>query len=308
VKYSNWTECLFVVCSRPNTQETIHRGADVRLSLHTVHGLIHLAPILGPVLDHMHFIRLEKSWLLITGPAAATEMCRPLFTTDCDAAAAALASRGREDWFSSYYARSGLFVGDLDHPVTAEEAVDKGRVEISRTFSDLLQTALALKGDWALVLANNAREEQANCAKNDNLLKFQGGPRNRFSEGQVNADGTPKSINQAAIDARKLRRISAVCHFLFSSNYSHLPSNLILEEAVACHPPRYAELLGSRMMSAAVKNMLGTIYHQVSVPPAFVDSKPAFDLTIVGEDLEWKLYRSASLFLLQSLQWTATTR
>lgn len=115
--------------------------------------MTHLAPILGPVIDHMH-IRLEKTWLPITGPVVATEMCRPLFTTDCDAAAA-LASRGGEEWFSSYYARSGLFVGDLD-AVTAEAAVDKGRVEISRTFSDLLQTALALKGDWALVLANIA--------------------------------------------------------------------------------------------------------------------------------------------------------
>jgi hypothetical protein len=235
--------------------------------------MTHLAPILGPVLDHMH-IRLEKTWLPITGPAVATEMCRPLFTTDCDAAAA-LASRGGEDWFSSYYARSGLFVGDLD-PVTAEEAVDKGRVEISRTFSDLLQTALALKGDWALVLANIAREEQANRA-NDNLLKSQG-PRNRFSEGQVNADGTPKSINQAAIDARKLRRISAMCHFLFLENEQVAGSLTVtaiqcltypdaytcrrmtrichrILEAVAWHP-RYTELLGSRMMSAAVKNIV----------------------------------------------------
>jgi hypothetical protein len=235
--------------------------------------MTHLAPIIGPVLDHMQ-IRLEKTWLPITGPAVATEMCRPLFTSDCDAAAA-LASRGGEDWFTSYYARSGLFVGDLD-AVTAEEAVDKGRVEISRTFSDLLQTALALKGDWALVLANIAREDQANRA-NDNLLKSQG-PRNRFSEGQVNADGTPKSINQAAIDARKLRRISAMCHFLFLEHeqvagsltvtaiqcltypdaYTCRRMNRICHrilEAVAWHP-RYTELLGSRMMSAAVKNIV----------------------------------------------------
>jgi hypothetical protein len=109
------------------------------------------------------------------------------------------------------------------------------------------------------------------------LLKFQG-PRNRFSEGQVNADGTPKSINQAAIDARKLRRISAMCHFLFLENEQVAGSLTVtaiqcltypdaytcrrmtrichrILEAVAWHP-RYTELLGSRMMSAAVKNIV----------------------------------------------------
>jgi hypothetical protein len=64
------------------------------------------------------------------------------------------------------------------------------------------------------------------------------------------------SINQAAIDARKLRRISAMCHFLFVRRITRI-CHRILEEAVACHPPRYAELLGSRMMSAAaVKNIV----------------------------------------------------
>ena len=32
--------------------------------------------------------------------------------------------------------------------VGVEAAVEKVRVELSRTFSDVLQSALALKGDW----------------------------------------------------------------------------------------------------------------------------------------------------------------
>jgi hypothetical protein len=139
-----------------------------------------------------------------TGNASFTASTKALSSADC-AGAAALASRGGEDWFSWYYAHAGLFVGDLD-PAMAESIVEKQRVDLGRSFSDVMLLVLALKGDWALVLANQAREEQA--SKRNATSKTGAGPRNRFAdEGvEVNADGTPKTENQALIDARKLQR------------------------------------------------------------------------------------------------------
>jgi hypothetical protein len=186
-----------------------------------------------------------------------------------------LAGGGGEDWFTSYYARSGVFVGDLD-AVTAEAAVEKFRVEVTRTFSDILQSALALKGDWALTLANLSKEEQA--SKRNDYSRPMKGPPNQFTEGLINADGTPRKKNQSAIDARKLARISAMCHFLFLEHeqiagFLTLTVIQCLEypdaytcrritrichrclETAAWHP-RYTELLGSRMFSVAVKNIV----------------------------------------------------
>jgi hypothetical protein len=68
-------------------------------------------------------------------------------TSNTCSGAAALAAYGGDNWYTSFYARSGIFVGDLDF-VTAEAAVEKYRAELSRTFSDVIQAALALKGDW----------------------------------------------------------------------------------------------------------------------------------------------------------------
>jgi hypothetical protein len=237
--------------------------------------MTHLAPIIGPVFEHVQY-RLGKTWEpVLNFTATGAGYCKPLFTSGCEAAAA-LASRGGEEWFLAYYARSGLFVGDLDAD-TAEAAVEKQRVEVTRTFSDILQSALALKGDWALVLANQSKEDQAN-RRNDYTSKAFKGPPNRICEGRVNADGTPKNLNQAAIDARKLQRISAMCHFLFLEHeqiagYLTLSIIQCLEYPDAytcrritriCHriletvawDPRYTELLGHRMLSVAVKTIV----------------------------------------------------
>jgi hypothetical protein len=240
--------------------------------------MTHLAPIIGPVFEHMQY-RLDKTWQNVLRSPTGTP-CRPLFTNDCESAAA-LASRGGDEWFVSYYARSGIFVGDLDGD-TAEAAVEKGRIEMTRVFSDVLQSALALKGDWALVLANLAKEDQSKSRKDGTRSsKSNRGPPNRVGTaegGRVNADGTPQSKNQAAIDARKLRRISAMCHFLFLEHEQiagFLTMSLIqcLEYPDAytcrritriCHraletvawEPRYTDLLGNRMLTVAVKNIV----------------------------------------------------
>ena len=177
----------------------------------------HLAPIVGPVFEHLRY-RLETSWQPIVQPTATGPVvslpasCKPLFTSDCEAAAA-LASNGGEAWYSAYYARSCLFVGDLDYE-TAEAAVEKYRVEFTRTWSDMIQSALALKGDWALVLANMAKEDDPKNKKSDGSSSK--GPPNRFivgDGGKINADGTPRNDNHSALDARKLKRINCIGPF-----------------------------------------------------------------------------------------------
>jgi hypothetical protein len=64
--------------------------------------------------------------------------------------AAELAKRGGQNWIRSYYARGGVYVGDADS-IIGDAVVEKIRVELSRSFSNIIQSALALKGDWALI-------------------------------------------------------------------------------------------------------------------------------------------------------------
>ncbi|KAL3910653.1 MAG: hypothetical protein SGILL_007609, partial [Bacillariaceae sp.] len=200
---------------------------------------------------------------------------KPMFTKDCEAAAA-LARDNSEAWYQSYYARSCIFVGDLDNE-TAESAVEKYRIEMTRVFGDVIQSALALKGDWALVLANLIREEDA---KKSGSKTSKGTPNRLLAEDdiKVNADGTPRSTSQSALDARKLRRIHALNHFLFLENETvagFLTLAIIqcltypdtytarritrvshrLLETVAWHP-RYTELLGRRMLASVTKNIV----------------------------------------------------
>ena len=104
--------------------------------------------------------------------------------------------------------------------------------------------ALALKGSWALVLANKAKEEQA--MKRNDLSKLTSGPRNQIKSdgGPVNADGkalqlyifylglyyvftnslklsgTSRTPVQIHLDARRLLRIDKMCHFLLLENES----------------------------------------------------------------------------------------
>lgn len=108
----------------------------------------HLAPIVGPVVEHMKQL-MQLTWAPIINPASVAsipDLGKAVTSSTCNAAAV-LASRGGEEWYATYYARSGIFVGDLDI-VTAESVVEKYRIELTRTYSDMLQTVLALKGDW----------------------------------------------------------------------------------------------------------------------------------------------------------------
>jgi hypothetical protein len=218
---------------------------------------------------------LEKNWYPIVNPSA-EHLKRPLTSAECQSAGI-LAAACDEKWFSMFYARSGVFVGDLDL-VTAEAAVDKCRVELSRTYSDVIQAALALKGDWALVLANFAKEEGAIKKNDPSLLTV--GPRNqiRSSDVIVNADGTPKQENQSAIDARKLLRINKICEFLLLENeqiaYPFLLTTIrclnypdaytVRRCTKICHriletvawSPKFIPLIANHMFTAAVANIV----------------------------------------------------
>lgn len=229
----------------------------------------HLGPIFGPFVEHMKD-RLQKTWQPVIGGGVPGVSSRALFSGDCQAAAA-VATRGGDEWFTQYYARAGLMVGDLD-AVTAEAAVEKFRVEITRAFCDMLQSCLALKGDWALVLAYQAKEEQAS--------KINMGPQSKPNSGggPVNADGTPRTVAQSSLDARKLLRINAIPRFLFLENES-IAGNLTMTviqcmaypDAYTCRrvtkishrileiaawAPHYANLLGNQMFTQVVKNIV----------------------------------------------------
>eukprot|EP00535_Pseudo-nitzschia_heimii_P013747 CAMPEP_0197199492 /NCGR_PEP_ID=MMETSP1423-20130617/33909_1 /TAXON_ID=476441 /ORGANISM="Pseudo-nitzschia heimii, Strain UNC1101" /LENGTH=1261 /DNA_ID=CAMNT_0042653349 /DNA_START=1042 /DNA_END=4828 /DNA_ORIENTATION=+ len=239
--------------------------------------LTHLSPIVGPVFEHIQY-RLEKSWQPILQRAdnrssTLAQSSKPLFTSDCDTAAI-VASQDVEIWYASYYARSCLFVGELDAE-TAEAAAEKYRVEVTRTYSDVIQAALALKGEWALVLANVAKENESHQSNK------KGPPTSRLivaDGGKVNADGTPRKANQAALDARKVKRLHALNHFMlledetiagfltitviqslsYPDTYTCRRITRICHrilETVAWHP-RYTDILGRRMLAAITKNIV----------------------------------------------------
>ena len=97
----------------------------------------HIRAILGPVFEHLQF-RFQCSWFPILGSGLPTEATKPLFSINCAEAANQLTTIGVDQWLIEFYARGGLFVGDLDS-VTAEAMSEKARVELTRTFSDMIQ-------------------------------------------------------------------------------------------------------------------------------------------------------------------------
>lgn len=236
----------------------------------------HLAPIVGPAFEHMRF-RLDKTWLPVVAASGEPSTATKALKTADAPKAAALAAQDGDAWFSWYYGHAGLFVGDIDD-VTAEGAVEKHRVDLGRAYSDVLQVAFALKGEWALVLAKQAKEEQA--AKKNDPSKLTSKPSTQFFEegAEVNADGTPKTAGQAALDARRLQRINKLCHFLLLEN-EQIAGNLTLtiiqclgypdaytcrRTSKICHrlietvawAPQYTQLLGQQMFTQAIKNIV----------------------------------------------------
>jgi Importin beta-related nuclear transport receptor len=238
----------------------------------------HVAPIAAPFFQHMEH-RLKCTWApVLKMNGIPPESTKPLMTGDCETVAL-LAQRGGDEWIVSYYARGGAFVGDLD-AVISEALVEKLRVEVSRCYADMLQAALALKGDWALVLANAARDEQATKKGDSSVLAS--GPKSKVYDGKlVNADGSERSKFYYAIEARKQQRIDKLCHFLLLENET-IAGYLVLSVVECLNYPdaytcrrclkichriletvswvdRYTHLLGFQMFTYAVR---GVIYEQ----------------------------------------------
>lgn len=243
----------------------------------------HLAPIIGPVLEHLRD-RMEKSWKPVimgldqpTNPAVPQQInptnpgTKALRSDGCHVVPV-IAGKGEAEWFEWYYAHSGVFVGELDL-ILSEAVVEKHRMTLNRTFSEIIQVCFALRGDWALVLANYAKEDRAN--KTDN-----GGTTNPASnkDSQRNANGTPKLVHQAQIDARKLLRINGICRFLLlESDQCALNltlaaiQSLCFPDAHSCRrmikvlhrvletvawSPVYSQLLGEHLFGQALKNIV----------------------------------------------------
>ena len=122
------------------------------LLTHTPVNLYHsyLTPILYPILNHAKW-RIASSWKVnqdgrIGSVAPASAMSK-------EASADCVNGGGTDAWYESYYAYCGLFIGDLGE-TDGETLVEKVRNGLTQAWSDCLLTAFALKGDWALVLAN----------------------------------------------------------------------------------------------------------------------------------------------------------
>ena len=234
----------------------------------------HLSPIVTPLFKHMEY-RLEMNWQPILQPSAESRK-RPLTSQDC-LAAAALAARDANEWYAHYYGRAGVFVGDLDM-VTAEAAVDKARVEVSRTYCDVLQAALALKGDWALVLANLAKEEGS--VKKGDPTQPKGAAKGQMKTADTeHYDGEVSKLqNQTAVDARKLLRINRLCQFFLLEDeqiagplllsiihcLSYPDAYTVRRCTKICHrvletvawSPSYTPLIANNMFTAAVTNIV----------------------------------------------------
>jgi exportin-5 len=268
----------------------------------------HVSPIAAPFFEHMEH-RLKCTWApILKVSGASLEMTKSMTTSDCERAAD-IAMRGGDEWIVPFYARCGAFVGDLDF-VTSEALVEKLRVELSRCYADMLQTALALKGDWALVLANDARDEQA--AKRGDYSILSSGPKTKTYEGggTVNADGTKRGKFYTAIQARKLQRIDKLCHFLLLENET-IAGYLVLSiveclnypDAYTCRrclrichriletaawADRYTQILGTQMLTNAVR---GVVYEQkwmVGIEWDMINViRDIYCRLVIGQSLQW---------------------
>jgi len=132
--------------------------------------------------------------------------------------------------------------------------------------------------------------------KRNDPSKLITGPSNKFSNGKdfLNADGSKRTLSEVHIDARRLVRIDKLCHFLLLEN-EQIAGSLVLTiiqcleypDAYTCRRStrivhrilesvawldKYTELLGYRLLSAAVKAivtepkwMVGTEWDMINI-------------------------------------------
>jgi hypothetical protein len=165
----------------------------------------YLTPILGAILNHASW-RLTCTWKVINGkpgsapPSSATSTAA---ATDCSS------GQGSDTWYETYYSYCGLFVGDLDE-TDSEAITEKIRTELSHCWADMIQGALALKGDWALALANIAKEKDLKHKGHSKAV-----PGGYVTTTQkTNADGTIRTAEHEVLEQLKTTRIDAMSRYL----------------------------------------------------------------------------------------------
>jgi len=171
----------------------------------------HLTPILAPILAHLQH-RLAASWTVFPGGKVGTPAVDN--NTVQSAASECSSTAGSDAWFNKFYSYSGLFVGDLDS-MDSEALVDKTRIDLTHTWADCVMAALALRGEWALTLANIAKE--FDTAKRGGNAKPVVNSKH-IANANVNADGTVRDGNSAISEARNVVRIDALASYLLTTD------------------------------------------------------------------------------------------
>ncbi len=171
----------------------------------------HLTPVLAPLFEHLRW-RLASTWR-ISAEGKVGSMA-PNSITATSAAEECRTGGGSDEWFEKYYSYGGLFVGDVE-AVDNEALVDKMRIDLSHSWADCLQTALALRGDWALTLANIAKEQDS-TKKGKKQDRIPPNSKSGMNAQSHNADGTARTADHKIIEARHLTRIDALAHYLLT--------------------------------------------------------------------------------------------
>mmetsp|Transcript_14279 Transcript_14279/g.29330 ORF Transcript_14279/g.29330 Transcript_14279/m.29330 type:complete len:1346 (-) Transcript_14279:24-4061(-) len=165
----------------------------------------YLTTILGTILDHARW-RLACTWKVINGKVGSVP---PSSSSSSAAATDCSSGQGSDTWLETYYSYCGLFVGDLDE-TDSEAITEKIRTELSHCWADMVQSALALKGDWALTLANIAKEKDLKHKGHSKAV-----PGGYVTTTQkTNADGTIRTAEHEITEQLKTKRIDAMSHYL----------------------------------------------------------------------------------------------
>jgi hypothetical protein len=165
----------------------------------------YLTSILGTIFNHASW-RLACTWKVINGKPGSVP---PSSTTSKAAATDCSSGQGSDTWYETYYAYCGLFVGDLDEN-DSEAITEKTRTELSHCWADMVQSALALKGDWALTLANIAKERDLKHKGHSKAVP--GGY--VTTKQKTNADGTIRTAEHEVAEQLKSARIDAMSRYL----------------------------------------------------------------------------------------------
>ncbi|GMH80393.1 hypothetical protein TL16_g08529 [Triparma laevis f. inornata] len=257
----------------------------------------YLTPILTPILSHLQW-RLDATWKVNAdgrvGSTAPSTSTSDAAAVDCSSGNGTDQVRKYVDsvrfknilnsnspppqtpspnshlpqWFETYYSYCGLFCGDMP-AMDNEAAVEKLRTELTHAWCDTLQSALALKGEWALTLANIAKENDSR-KKNNNVMNSKVSPGIGYTKTNMktNADGTIRTPDHVHSEALQLLRIDAMSQYLTQEESVAGP---VVMTVINClkypdaHTNRRAIKICHRILESTVhllkyENILGTMF------------------------------------------------